>query len=193
MKKMKKNNENFQVILLRGECPPLEQALNNKLTQNPNFLENYNDYNDLNNNKLSISNDWGGLTFLAIKGEADIHNFSHKEVLLYVDFCIRRPQNTVGNLALISFSEDLELTLKISGNILNRLYDVYNIDTIAFSCKEGATIYRLFNKAKEYSNRYFPNWVGRHIGYYTKGGVDQAGRLYNSHLFEILRKNEGKG
>lgn len=184
--------EDFKIVLLRGDCPQLEQALNLKLLNQPCFLKNFSSNNNLSNSKLQIGNDWETITFIAIKDSSNFNDLKPEDILLYVNFYISRPHNIISELELISFCDNMNRVCHISGKILDRLHDVYGIEIVSFTAKEGATIQKMFNlvtNSQELTNKYFNNWQGRYVGYRTLGFVDQAGKKHNKHIFEVLRKN----
>lgn len=187
-----KKKESPQIILLRGACPALEQAINAKLVQKPDFFANYNSGGGAINRKISIYNDWNGLTFLALKKQADVNNFTKDDILVYFSAGIARPQNTVvDSVGLISFCADIYTVLEAVSIIASRLHSVYGINYISFSANEQETTHRLFHlvrNSSELAVKYFYDWLGREVGYLTQAAVNQKGEVVNKYIFELSHR-----
>ena len=187
-----KKKESLQIILLRGACPALEQAINAKLVQKPDFFANYNSGGGAINHTISIYNDWNGLTFLALKKQADVNNFTKDDILLYFSAGIARPQNTVvDSVGIISFCDNIYTVLEAVSIIASRLHSVYGINYIGFSAKEQETTHRLFHlvrNSSELAVKYFYDWLGREVGYLTQATVNQKGEVVNKYIFELSHR-----
>lgn len=197
---IKKKKESPQIILLRGACPALEQAINAKLVQKPDFFANYNSCGGAINHAISIYTDWNGLTFLALKKQADINNFTKDDILVYFSAGIARPQNTVvDSVSIISFCDNMNTVLEAASIITSRLHSVYGINYIGFSANEKETTHRLFHlvcNSSELSAKFFYDWIGREVGYLTQGIVNQRGEVVNKYIFELRHREsflENKG
>ena len=182
----------FKIVLLRDkQCSSLEKAVNLKLQKVPNFFENYSEFGNPMNMPIFIHTDWNGLTYLAIKEKADVNNFDADDVLCYFNLSVKRPANSVEQIGLISFCDDMKLVCEFSGKVLDLIYDNYSIKTINFSGMEDEITHRLFLMVMSnpnLSDKYFSNWVGRYIGYKTGQSINQKNVAKNIHLMEILRK-----
>ena len=182
----------YKKLLLKDNSSALEIAIQEKLIKNPKFLENFYITGCASNSKIKISSDWNCLDYLIIKDKADISNLKSSDILIYASFSVDRPTTNISQISLISFCNNIDLVIKIAGEMCDLLYDVYNSNIIIFSAKEGATTYKLFNKvlnSNELSKKYFNNWVGRYVGYKTDSCIGQNGKLHNLHYFEIIRKD----
>ena len=187
-----KKNAPLQIVLLRDACPALEQAINTKLIQKPDFFANYNSAGGAINHKISIYNDWNGLTFLALKKQADVNNFTKDDILVYFSAGIARPQNTVvDSVGIISFCDNIYTVLEAVSIIASRLHSVYGINYISFSANEQETTHRLFHLVRnsgELAVKYFYDWLGREVGYLTQAAVNQKGEVVNKYIFELSHR-----
>lgn len=188
----KSKKTSFKIVLLRDDCPALEGAVNLKLQKTPDFFKNYGDYGNPLNEKINIHKNWHGLSFVAIKQDADVNFFKAEDILVYCSASIKRPHSSiVEQISLISFCDDINLVLEIVSKVTERLNQVYGINNIGFTAVEGETTHRLFNlvcNSEQLTKKYFKNWVGRYVGYKTNHSFSQKGELRNLHIFEILFK-----
>lgn len=191
-----KKKSSLQIVLLRDACPALEQAIDAKLIKKPDFFANYSSTGGAINHKISIYSDWQGLTFLALKKQADINNFTKDDILIYFSAGIARPQNTVvDSVGLISFCDDIYTVLEAVSIIASRLHSVYGINYISFSANEQETTHRLFHlvrNSSELATKYFHDWLGREVGYLTQATVNQKGEVINKYIFELRHRDMSK-
>lgn len=183
-----KEENQFKVVFLRESSPVLEKAINKKIGENPRFLDNFSQYGGPCNATFEIANNWNGLSFLAVKKDSNIEDLKTDDVLLYAKISVDRPQNIGSEIVLISFTKNINLTLSILSKILDIVHNIYGISVIHFSCKEGATIHKLFDmitSSQNLTDKYFKKWIGRFVGSITNGLVSQDNTTHNKLIFEI--------
>lgn len=106
-------------------------------------------------------------------------------VIGYISYCVNVSANSCNNFGIMSFEKGNLLFIMDVKQAIDDIFYKYNFNRIDFCCFDG-------NPALRGYRNFIKRYGGREVGIYKESNRLMDGNLYDSILFEILKK-EYKG
>ena len=104
------------------------------------------------------------------------------EIIGYFDASIRRPENYVEKMSILSFVEGSPVVIKDLALFVKELFVKYKYYKMNFSVLGG-------NPAKKIYDKFINKYGGRIAGVYKKDVMLIDGLFYDSYIYEIFRED----
>lgn len=107
---------------------------------------------------------------------------SEGKLIGYISYKLDSSCNCAYGFGAVNFTDNSMLFGNDLGNAIIDIFEKYNLDKIEFHCYNGNPIMKNYKRLCSKFN-------GREVGYFKRGARLLDGKIYDRHMFEIMRED----